>query len=101
MYWMGATSVCPVSVEPGLYGAGNYRELAAISNLPLRRQAFRGAGLPPALDVDRGAERVFLDEVAPRLDHVAHQLGEDVVGLVDLLDLHLQERAHVGIQRGL
>ena len=43
---------------------------------------------------------MLLDEVAARLDHVAHQLGEDVVGLVDLLDLHLKQRAHVDVQRG-
>src|SRR6478672_465250 len=43
-----------------------------------------------------GAERIILDEFAARLDHIAHQLGEDVVGLVDLLDPHLQERALVG-----
>jgi hypothetical protein len=45
-----------------------------------------------------GAERVVLDELAARLDHVAHQLGEDVVG-VNLLDL--QQRALVGIECGL
>ncbi len=27
--------------------------------------------------------RIILDEFAARFDHVAHQLGEDVVGLVD------------------
>src|SRR5882724_2836849 len=50
--------------------------------------------------VDVGAERIILDEFAARLDHVTHQLGEDVVGLVDLLDLDLQERALVGVERG-
>ena len=57
-------------------------------------------GLRPASHVDVGAERIVLDEFAARLDHVAHQLGEDVVGLVDLLDLHLQQRARVGVERG-
>src|SRR3954451_5908401 len=51
--------------------------------------------------VDVGAERIILDEFAARLDHIAHQLGEDVVGLVDLLDLHLQQRALVDVERGL
>lgn len=45
----------------------------------------------PISDIDRRAQRMFLDEVAARLDHVAHQLGEDVVGLVDLFDLHLEQ----------
>ncbi len=46
------------------------------------------------------AQRIVLDEFAARLHHVAHQLGEDVVGLVDFLDLDLQQRALVGVQRG-
>src|SRR5258708_453555 len=47
------------------------------------------------------AERIVLDEFAARLDDIAHQFGEDVVGLVDLLDLDLQQRALVGVARGL
>src|SRR5271167_924969 len=47
-----------------------------------------------------GGQRIVLDEFTARFDDVAHQLGEDVVGLVDLLDLHLQERALVGVKRG-
>src|SRR3984957_8215161 len=48
-----------------------------------------------------GAERIILDEFSARLDHIAHQLGKDVVGLIDLLDLDLQHRALVGVERGL
>src|ERR1700674_4275523 len=51
--------------------------------------------------VHPGGERVLLDEVAAGLDQLAHQLGKDVVGLVDLLDLHLQERAGVDVERRL
>jgi hypothetical protein len=47
------------------------------------------------------AKRIILDEFAAGLDHIAHQLGEDVVGLVDLLDLHLQEGTFIGVERGL
>ena len=32
----------------------------------------------------RHAQRIVLDELAARLDHVAHQFHENVVGLVDL-----------------
>src|ERR1700721_809759 len=60
-----------------------------------------GTGAPWFSDVDVGAERIFLDEFAARLDHVAHQLGEDGVGLVDFLDLDLQQGALIGVQRGL
>src|SRR6185437_3827325 len=52
------------------------------------------------LYVDVGGQRIVLDEFAAGFDHVAHQLGEDVVGLVDLLDLHLQQRASFGVERG-
>src|ERR1700760_4031079 len=54
----------------------------------------------PPSHVDVGAERIVLDELAARFNHVAHQLGEDVVGLVNLLDLHLQQRARIDIERG-
>src|SRR4029077_16566873 len=67
----------------------------------IRNRRGRAAGLVVASNVDVGAQRVVLDEFAPRLDHVAPQLGEDVVGLVDLLDLHLQQRTRLGVERGL
>src|SRR5580700_10483542 len=53
----------------------------------------RAAGA--ALDVHLGVEGVLLDEVAPRLDQVTHQAGEHVVGVVGVVDLHLQEGAGV------
>src|SRR6516165_1541778 len=46
-------------------------------------------------------ERVLLDELPPRFDLVAHEGGEDLVGFVRVLDLHLQQRARLGIHRGL
>src|SRR5438094_7729254 len=46
-------------------------------------------------------ERIPLDEFAPRVDQVAHQLSEDVVGFLAFLHLHLQQRARVGVERGL
>src|SRR5215213_11206193 len=55
-----------------------------------------------ALNVQIGdAERVLLDELAPRLDHVAHQLAEEVVGVGRVLDLDLEQRAHVAVERRL
>src|SRR5690349_4700859 len=42
-------------------------------------------------------QRVRLDELSARLDLVAHEGREDVVRLVGVLDLHLQERAALGI----
>jgi len=38
-------------------------------------------------------ERVVLDELAARLDDVAHQRGEDLVGLVGMVDPDLVEAA--------
>src|ERR1044071_9255786 len=50
------------------------------------------------LDVEvADVERVFFDELAARLDEVAHQLGEDAVGGLHLLDLHLEQVALGGI----
>src|SRR5262245_60399893 len=46
-------------------------------------------------------ERVLLDELPPRLHLVSHQGGEDLVGLVRVLDLHLEQRARPGIHGGL
>ena len=53
------------------------------------------------LDVEIGdLERVRLDELAARLDHVAHQPREDVIGVLALLDLDLEDGARVEIERG-
>src|ERR1700719_3759957 len=57
-------------------------------------------GKRPALDVHIRAQRIILNEFAARFDQIAHQLGEDVVGLVDLLDPHLHNPSFVGVARG-
>src|SRR5688500_14442582 len=62
-------------------------------------------GSPATLDRSRNGshvqidhlERVLLDELAPRLDHVAHERREDVPGLVRLLDRDLEQRALGGV----
>src|ERR1043166_6098552 len=46
-------------------------------------------------------ERVVFDEFAAGFDGVAHQHGEDFVGLDGVVDADLQERARVGIHRGV
>src|SRR3712207_1889114 len=43
-------------------------------------------------------EGVLLDELAARLDDVAHELDEQPVGVGRVLHLHLQERAHVAVE---
>ena len=45
--------------------------------------------------------RVLLDEVSPRLHLVAHEHLEDPVRLDCILDVHLEQRAHVRIHRRL
>ncbi len=42
-------------------------------------------------------QRIGLNELAPWLDNVAHELGKQIVGLGHVFDLHLQERARVGV----
>src|SRR5437016_2267778 len=46
-------------------------------------------------------QRVVLDEFAPRLDEFAHQLGEEIVGLVGVLDFYQQKRAPIFVERRL
>src|SRR5665213_1907092 len=58
---------------------------------PSRRQASH---------IQRGVERIVLNEFAARLDHFAHQLDEKIVSLVGMLDLHAQKGPRVFIQRG-
>ncbi len=36
-------------------------------------------------------QRIFDDEIAPGLDHFAHQFGEDIIGQIGLFDLHTQQ----------
>src|SRR6476620_9677643 len=55
-----------------------------------------------SLDIEiRHLQRIVLDEVAARLDHVAHQGREDLVGLVGMVDLDLQQGARLRIEGGL
>ena len=44
--------------------------------------------------------KAVADEFAAWLDHFAHQLGEQILGLVGMLDLDAQQRARVLVQRG-
>ena len=46
-------------------------------------------------------ERVALDEVAARIDNVAHERAEDLVGLVGMIDPHLEKDPPVGVERRL
>src|SRR5665213_2087232 len=52
------------------------------------------------LNIDRGRQRIVLDEFAPRFDHIAHQLGEQFARLVGMLDFDHQQRAGVLVQGG-
>src|SRR5262245_25952308 len=49
----------------------------------------------PLLDIHARAQRIVLDEFAPRIDHIAHQLGEKLVRLIGMLHLHQQEGAGI------
>src|SRR6202035_5949863 len=71
----------------------NFRRVQARYRAPKRERS---------LDVQvADVERVGLDELPPRLDLVAHQDGEDRVGLDVVLDPHLQEAAALGGHGGL
>src|SRR5580693_7360549 len=66
-------------------------------------EGFAAHARPPAVKPGshvkvRDAQRVLLDELAPRLDDVAHELDENVVGLVDLADLNLQKGSGLAVE---
>src|ERR1039458_9679147 len=46
-------------------------------------------------------ECILLDELSPRLDLIAHQRGEDLVGGHGVLDPHLHEPSRLRVDRGL
>src|SRR5215467_3729638 len=50
------------------------------------------------LDVDARCQGIVLDELPARLNQIAHQLVEEHVGFIDLLDAHLQQRACIGVE---
>ena len=53
------------------------------------------------LDIQIGdAQRVVTDEIAARLDGIAHELGENVVGLIELADVDLEQSAGIGVEGG-
>src|SRR5688572_18169626 len=47
----------------------------------------------------RDAERVLLDELAARLDDVAHQTGENLIGDIGLADFDAQQGAVRRVER--
>src|SRR5439155_1257199 len=70
------------------------------ASTPRRRSASRGP--KPALHVEVGyLQRIADDELAPRLDHVAHEGAEHLGRLLTVADLDLQQRAERRIERGL
>ena len=52
-----------------------------------------------ALEIQVGLRRAFHDELEARLDVLAHQLGEDAVGLLDVVDGDAQQAARRRIER--
>lgn len=63
---------------------------AVSRNGPIVSWRFGTAAARRELDVDLGVEGVLLNELAARLHDVAHQFGEKIVGIVRVMNLHLQ-----------
>ncbi len=79
---------------------GSKRQYAHNENSVVRELSFANFTLKKqmssALHVQiRHVERILPDEVASWLHHVAHELGEDVVGFVEFGDFYAQKRADV------
>src|SRR5690606_36383342 len=76
------------------------RDLASAPSRPGGRPSAWAA--PGSLHVQMAdVQGVFLDEFAARLDDVAHQRGEDGVRLIRMADADLEQRARLGVERGL
>src|SRR4051794_2551463 len=87
-------------VIPRRNGAGNSHKKDG-ENATARRIQQNPRAVPHSHIQIRHVQRVLLDELAPWFNHVAHQLDEDVVGVVHLADLHLQQRARLAVERRL
>lgn len=70
------------------------------ANLWVSRTIKRDPTIPLKIQVLH-AQGVLLDELAPRLDHISHQFGKEIVGLGHILHAHLQQGAGVGVESGL
>src|SRR6266480_4893553 len=59
-----------------------------------------GQSPPPRLDIEIGdVERVFLDEIAARLDRVAHEDREHLIGAHSVLHRDLEQRPRLRVHR--
>ena len=67
----------------------------------VERRGLFGVCRPTQMSRLLDVQRVRLDELAPRLDGVAHEDREDLVGLDGVLDAHLQEAARGRVHRRL
>ena len=84
--------------DEGRRAARRQRARAALDRGHARAAAALGQQRGAPLDVEvRDGERVALDELAARLDLIAHQRREDLVGGDRVFDAHLHEPTRLGI----
>ncbi|KPP82062.1 MAG: hypothetical protein HLUCCA04_04870 [Oceanicaulis sp. HLUCCA04] len=57
-------------------------------------------GSETPLRIHLGFEGELLDELAARLHHIAHQLGEEIISRVGFLHRDPEKRARIRIERG-
>src|SRR5262245_51578358 len=87
---MGATCF----IAEGTRGWQNYRVKALHCQLPGASPLPPPGFTTPRLDVEIGhGQGIVLDELAARLDYIAHQPREYLISLAEIADLHLQQRA--------
>src|SRR5205807_1447917 len=96
-------------IVPVAHNAGFYWPRRGLRKKPGTVRVVIGAAVTPGShrirsgsDIEIGnREGVLLDELAARLDLISHERHEDIVGGERVLDLHLQQAARLGIDRGL
>lgn len=80
-----------------LFGARSVPVMAATNEF----KSFKPSRLAAPLHVEIShVERVLFDEFAARLNHVTHELGEDLVGFFHLFDFDFEQVALGRIHRG-
>src|SRR5712672_440983 len=98
--YCGVSPHCEAVVTTSTGVPANCDSFSGLPSMEVNSKSCADMGGPSHVQID-DVERIVLDEFAPRLHQLAHQLGEEIVRLVRMLDFHLQQRAGILIQRGL
>src|SRR5258707_10734325 len=98
--YCGVSPHCEAVLTTSTGFPANCDSFSGLPSIVVNSKSCADMGGPSHVQID-DVERIVLDEFAPRLHQLAHQLGEEIVRLVRVLNLHLQKRARILVQCGL